>query len=160
MSDTDRTSRNGGSPTGGAASERPLVLVVEDSEHDWRMYGKILWYNGFDVLHAASAEEGLRLAHRFAPDVVLLDIKLGPGQDGIELCAELKSDPATSRPPVIALTACAEAQYGEAAREAGFLAYLEKPVGPLDVLNRICELVGRPPQPGVGASPRKYSAID
>lgn len=140
-------------------SERPLVLVVEDSEHDWKIYGRILWYNGFDVLHATDADEGQRLAHRFDPDVLLVDIRLGD-KNGLDLSKALKSDPATQRAPIVVLSACREKEYGAQARAAGCTMFLEKPISPVDVVRRIAELVGFPPKPGEGTSPRMYSPLD
>ena len=40
---------------------RPVILVVEDDEHQQEIYGRVLWYNGFDVVFARDATEGLEL---------------------------------------------------------------------------------------------------
>ncbi|HUG40894.1 MAG TPA: response regulator [Longimicrobiales bacterium] len=123
---------------------RPLVLAVEDEEQDWLIYGKLLWYNGYDVLHAETAEEGLRLAREQSPDVVLADVML-PGMSGIELCEAIKQDPGTRHIPVVLLTGRPEEELGGAAREAGCARYLEKPIGPIDLIHAIADLVGRAP---------------
>ena len=126
--------------------KRQLVLAVEDEYHDWLIYGKLLWYNGFDVLHAESAEDGLGLAREYLPDVILADLVL-PQMSGIDLCRAVREDPRLRDIPVIMLTGRSEREYGSKAREAGCTTYLEKPTGPLDLLHTIEELVGRPPPP-------------
>lgn len=125
---------------------RQLVLAVEDEEHDWLIYGKLLWYNGFDVIHAETAEEGLRLAEQYEPDLILADVIL-PGMNGIELCRALKARSRTQGIPVVVLTGRREREFGERARDAGCVRYLEKPIGPVDVLHAVEDLVGRPPPP-------------
>jgi DNA-binding response OmpR family regulator len=126
---------------------RPLVLVVEDEAHDWEIYGKMLWYNGFEVLHAPDGKTGLLLAERRLPDLVLLDLGL-PDLSGLELCTMLKRRRRTRDIPVMVLSARSESEAGEAARSAGCIRYLEKPVGPVDVLHMVEEVVGRPPPAG------------
>lgn len=126
--------------------KRQLVLAVEDEFHDWMIYGKLLWYNGYDVLHAEDGEEGLRLAREHHPDLVLADLML-PKMDGVQMCRALKADQETRDIPVLFLSARAEREYGQPARDAGCVDYLEKPIGPLEVLRSIEDLVGRPPPP-------------
>ena len=130
----------------GAERKRQLVLVAEDERHDFEIYGKVLWYNGFDVIHAADGEEGLRLVREADPDLVVLDLIL-PKIDGLELCRRIKEDEDTRDIPVIMLTARAEREYGRPAREAGALRYLEKPIGPVEVLHIVEDVIGRPPPP-------------
>ncbi|MBW3553001.1 MAG: response regulator [Gemmatimonadetes bacterium] len=134
-------------PAVSAGRKRQLVLAVEDERHDWAIYGKLLWYNGFDVLWAESGEDGVRLAEEHEPDVVLADLML-PGMSGIEMCEALKANASTRHIPVIMLTARSRREYGARALDAGCERYLEKPIGPLSVLHIVEDLVGRPPPPG------------
>lgn len=138
--------------SGERSRERPLVLVVEDNPHDWEIYGKILWYNGFDVLYAADGTEGLRLCLEHAPDLVLLDVGL-PDMTGLELCSELRGHAGSASIPVVILSARPRAEYEARALRAGCTQYMEKPAGPLDVLREVERLVGRPPLPGDGRPP-------
>ena len=130
---------------------RQVVLVVEDDPHDWEIYGKLLWYNGFDVLCAANGVEGLKLAQEYQPDLILLDLGL-PGMSGLELCRELKKGPPVSDVPVIVLSAQPEAEYGEEARRRGCARYLEKPQSPVDVLHAVEDEIG-PAPPAAGGEP-------
>ena len=136
-------------------SRRPLILVVEDNRHDWEIYGKILWYNGYDVLYASDGEAGLRLAHENQPDLILLDLIM-PKLDGMTLCKELKSDPATTHIPIVVLSGRPENEVGAEATRAGCAKYLEKPASPVDVLHHVEDLIGRAPLPGDGPAPQKF----
>jgi two-component system cell cycle response regulator DivK len=155
MMDEDADSRDRLTVTDVAERNRPLVLVVEDDPHDWEIYGKILWYNGYDVIHAADGETGWRMALEHEPDLVLLDVMI-PKLDGLSLCERLMSDPARARIPVVILTGRPREEVGNRARRAGCSRFLEKPARPLDVLHEVESLIGRPPSPGEGPAPRKY----
>jgi CheY-like chemotaxis protein len=132
--------------------ERQLVLVVEDNPDELELYGKILWYNGFDVLFARDGAEGLQFAEDYAPDLVLLDLGL-PEIDGLELCRRLKERSGNSGLPVVVLTARAEIDYGHRARRAGCDRYLEKPQSPLAVLHEVEDLIGPAPPGAMGSPP-------
>lgn len=135
---------------------RPVILVVEDDEHEQEIYGRVLWYNGFDVVFARDATEGLELARRHRPDLALLDLML-PGVDGLTLCATLHRDPATMDMPVLVLSALPADKAAGAARKFGCLRYLEKPTSPVEVLHAVEAVIGRAPspapQPGEAALP-------
>jgi DNA-binding response OmpR family regulator len=141
--------RRGVSPT-----RRGLVLVVEDNPNDWEIYGKILWYNGFDVLYAQDGATACELLERYRPDLVLLDLML-PDMDGFELCHRLKKVPRMAGVPIVILSGRPAAEFGAPALQAGCVQYVEKPALPVDVLHTVEHLIGRPPPAGVGRSPRK-----
>jgi DNA-binding response OmpR family regulator len=140
-----------------AEAPRPLVLVVEDDEHDWEIYGKILWYNGYDVAYAADGEEGLRLAREQTPDLVLVDMML-PGMNGLELCRRVREDLALDRVPIVMLTGRSVLDIGAQAYAAGCTDFLEKPHSPVELLHRVEDLVGRPAPSGEGVPPELKDA--
>jgi CheY-like chemotaxis protein len=135
-----------------ASRFRPLILLVEDDPNDQEIYGKGLWYNGYDLIAAEDGQRAVELARKHRPDLVMIDLVL-PRLNGIEACRRLKADPATAGIPVIALTACSEGEFGLLARNAGCGRYLEKPIGPLDVLKAVEETIGRPPPAGEDPGP-------
>jgi DNA-binding response OmpR family regulator len=141
--------------TPGPGAKRPLVLVIEDDPQDWEIYGKILWYNGYDVFYAADAEEGYRLAREHRPDLILLDLML-PKVDGLSLCRRLKDDAAVRDIPIVILSGRPFSELGQTALELGCRDYLEKPISPVEVLHRVEDLIGRAPPSGVGRAPEKY----
>lgn len=138
-----------GRPRSAGQRRRQLLVVAEDERHDWEIYGKLLWYNGFDVLHAEDGQAALDLIRDYIPDLVILDLML-PKLDGLKVCRRMKSESETEDIPVLALSARSERAYGDRCREAGFIGYLEKPIGPLAVLRTVEELIGRPPPAGAG----------
>ncbi|GAB6051556.1 hypothetical protein JCM17960_03760 [Magnetospira thiophila] len=104
------------------------VLYVEDDQANQSLMEEIFDnLPGLELLVAPDAESGLGLALATRPDVILMDINL-PGKGGIDATTQLKADPATRDIPVIALSADATRATQQAAKKAGFLAYLTKPV--------------------------------
>jgi DNA-binding response OmpR family regulator len=135
--------------------DRPVVLVVEDDPDAWRIFGYVLWYNGFDVIHAPDGQSGYHSAKSFRPDLILLDLSL-PDADGLELCGMLRAE--GDAVPVVALTSRSRAEAGERADREGFTDYLEKSTHPVKVLHTVESLIGRAPTPGEGRPPLKSSA--
>src|SRR5262245_50307795 len=80
------------------------VLVVEDEDAVAHLIEATLGDAGYLCLRARDGEEGLRLAQREEPDLIVLDV-LMPKLDGVETVKRLKADPVQSRIPVLMLTA-------------------------------------------------------
>ena len=111
--------------TAGAARHR--VLVVEDSDAIRTAFTILLEESGYEVAAAANGAEAVRMAAEHVPDLVLLDLGL-PDLPGVEVARRIKSAPATSRVPVVALTGRDDDADRAALRAAGCTAYLVKPV--------------------------------
>ena len=103
------------------------ILLVEDNDMNRDLLLRRLRRQRFDVLVAPDGFEGLALARREKPDLVLMDIGL-PGMDGLETTRQLKADDRTRHIPVIALTAHAMTGDEQNARDAGCDDYDTKPV--------------------------------
>jgi len=91
------------------------------------------------VVEAADAVAARRKIRRARPDVIVLDINM-PGTTGLELCAELKSAPATRDIPIVLLTGSEDG--AEAAKKAGANAFVRKPFSPLELLSVAERLAG------------------
>jgi len=104
-----------------------LVLIVEDNEKNLKLVRDVLQVKGYETIEAGTAEDGLALAASRKPDLVLMDIQL-PGMSGIDALKALRADPATAHIPVIAVTASVMQQDRKHITEAGFDAYLSKPL--------------------------------
>ncbi len=118
-----------------------LVLIIEDNEKNMKLVRDVLQVKGYETMEAGSAEDGLAMAAARKPDLVLMDIQL-PGMNGIEALRELRAKPATADIPVIAVTASVMQQDRKHITEAGFDAYLGKPLDLkefLDTVKRILE---------------------
>ena len=81
------------------------ILIIDDEEPIRELLKLTLQSAGFDsILEASNGEDGLALATRYMPDLILLDLML-PGMDGLSVCRRLKSSPDTRMIPIIMLTA-------------------------------------------------------
>ena len=114
------------------------ILLVEDNEMNRDMLSRRLERKGFDVVMAVDGQAGVEMASTESPDLILMDLSL-PVIDGWEATRRIKSDAATQRIPVIALTAHAMAGDEQKALEAGCDDYDSKPVN----LNRVLEKMGK-----------------
>jgi two-component system cell cycle response regulator DivK len=112
------------------------ILLVEDNEMNRDMLLRRLSRRGFDVLIAENGKAGVELAASEKPDLILMDMSL-PVMDGWEATRRIKADPATSRIPVIALTAHAMASDRDMALEAGCDDYDSKPVDLSQLVRKI-----------------------
>jgi len=79
------------------------IMIVDDSPTDTHLLKKLLEKNGFNTLTASDADEGIRVARREKPDLILMDVVM-PGLNGFQATRELSSDPDTSKIPVIIVT--------------------------------------------------------
>lgn len=114
---------------------RPAVLVIDDHE-DIRKYLNELLKDEYEILEAADGSAGLRLALETMPDLIISDVMM-PHMNGIELCAEIKNNIATSHIPVVLLTARASETYELNGLETGADDYITKPFNPLVVKMRV-----------------------
>ena len=111
-------------------------MVVEDNALNFELVGDILEVNGFDVLHATTGEEGLRLAREHLPAMIIMDLSL-PGMDGLAATRALRADPETMHLIIIALTAHAMRGDQDVALAAGCDGYLTKPIETSTFASRI-----------------------
>jgi two-component system, cell cycle response regulator DivK len=122
-----------------------LILVVEDHELNLELARDVLQLHGFRTLEGRTAAEGIELARKHRPDLVLLDIQL-PDQDGLAVLRQLREMPETARLPVVALTAFAMRDDRERLLRAGFDEYLSKPLDVRalpDQVRRACARAGQ-----------------
>jgi two-component system cell cycle response regulator len=105
------------------------VLVVEDNSASLDLMVYLLNAFGHTPLSARDGLEGIEVARREVPDLILCDIQL-PGADGIEVCRQLKQNPDLKNIPLVAITAYAMVGDREKMLSAGFDGYLSKPINP------------------------------
>ena len=120
-----------------------LVLIIEDNEKNMKLVRDVLQVKGYETMEAGTAEDGLAMAAARKPDLVLMDIQL-PGMNGIEALGELRADPATADIPVIAVTASVMQQDRKHITEAGFDAYLGKPLDLKEFLDTVKRVLASP----------------
>jgi CheY-like chemotaxis protein len=103
------------------------ILIIEDNEANQILASSVLEREGYKVDVAGSSDQARTVMARRSPDLILMDVQL-PGQDGLAFTRQLKSDPSTSRIPVVALTALAMAGDRERTLAAGCSGYISKPI--------------------------------
>jgi type II secretory ATPase GspE/PulE/Tfp pilus assembly ATPase PilB-like protein/ActR/RegA family two-component response regulator len=120
-----------------AVSSRPPRLVtVDDDPALLEVVRDTLATAGYEVISAASAQEGLGAIHRERPDLVLTDLRM-PGLDGLELLRRLRSDLSTCQIPVIFLTVVEDLSEEVRALDLGADDYISKPVERARLLGRV-----------------------
>ena len=127
---------------GTAATERPLVLIVEDNEQNRKLARDVLRASGFATLEAASGAEGIALAAEHLPDVILMDLGL-PDMDGTDVARQLGDETKTARIPVVVLSALPLEGDGDWYLAAGFAGYLEKPISVSEFAGQVSRYCAR-----------------
>ena len=105
------------------------ILLIEDNEQNLYLPTFLLEQNGFKVVPARSGAEGIELAGRIQPALIILDIQL-PQMDGYAVARELRQNPALKDVPIVAVTSYVMVGDRERALEAGCNGYIEKPINP------------------------------
>ena len=125
------------------------ILIVEDDADAARLAGLYLQRDGHRVLTAGDGLEGLRLARRSRPDLVVLDIML-PGVDGMEVCRALRKE---SDVAIIMVTARVEEEDRLAGLELGADDYVTKPFSPRELAARVRAVLRRTARDAVERGP-------
>ena len=118
------------------------ILVIDDEKDLIDLVRYNLEKEGYDVIAAHDGQSGLDVASKHAPDLVVLDLMM-PGIDGLQNCQRLRSDPRTSRMPVIMLTAKATEADRIVGLELGADDYITKPFSPREVVARVKAVLRR-----------------
>ena len=103
------------------------VLVVDDNAMNRKLARDVLDAAGFGTLEAATGAEGVELATKHRPDVILLDLRL-PDLHGAEVARRLREGRRTAQIPVVAMSATSLGEHGDWLEAAGFAGSLDKPI--------------------------------
>ena len=119
------------------AYDMAKLLIADDLVPIRQMVRITLSTQGWTILEAENGQKALEMARAEHPDLMLLDVDMGAGPNGFDVCRELKSSPDTKNIPIVMLTA----HDSESDRAVGFAAgaaqYLTKPFGPLELIDTI-----------------------
>jgi DNA-binding response OmpR family regulator len=115
----------------------PRILVIDDEQTVRENIVRFLTLEGYRVDAAASGEEGLALARRRTPDLVLCDLMM-PGLDGFGVLVRMRAEGATASVPFVFLTGSAEVSDATVAFRLGANEYVTKPFS-LPVLGAVVE---------------------
>jgi DNA-binding response OmpR family regulator len=119
------------------AYDMAKLLIADDLVPIRQMVRITLSTQGWTILEAENGQKALELARSEHPDLMLLDVDMGSGPNGFDVCRELKASDDTKGIPIVMLTA----HDSESDRAVGFAAgaaeYLTKPFGPLELIDTI-----------------------
>lgn len=127
---------------------QPRVLVIDDNPAIQQLFERYLVPQQYEVLHAQSGAEALRLATEAHPNVITLDVMM-PNMDGWQVLRALMQNPATAKIPVIV---CSVLQEPELALSLGARAYLKKPIDRLTLVETLARVLTQS-TPAVGWKP-------
>jgi CheY-like chemotaxis protein len=117
------------------------TVLICDNENVLRaLVQATLNHGAYELVEACDGDEALAKARQLRPEVILLDMMM-PGRTGLEILAELRSDPDFASTRVVMLTARAQESDREAAIEAGADRFLAKPFSPHELESLVDELV-------------------
>jgi len=118
------------------------ILIVDDVQDVRDLVERTLRRDDWEILAAQSGEEAVSLARREKPDLIMMDIMMPGKIDGLEATRILKSDPQTRNCVVIMLTAKGQQTDIDMAAKAGADDYFVKPFSPLQLLQKVDDVLG------------------
>jgi CheY-like chemotaxis protein len=119
------------------------ILIIDDDKVTLTMLEMILSRHGYLTLSAQDGEEGLEIAIKHKPDVVISDMLI-PKIHGLELCAKIRQDPQLKETRIILMTAVYKgAAFHFEAKDCGADHFIEKPIDTNGLLRKLEELVAK-----------------
>jgi DNA-binding response OmpR family regulator len=112
------------------------VLIVDDERDIVKALVIRLQHNGYEVVVAFDGAQGIFMAHKESPDLIILDIRM-PAGDGFSVAEKLKQSSQTEPIPIIFLTGSPERNSEERAMQLGARFYIKKPYDPEELLEAV-----------------------
>ncbi|MBS0619481.1 MAG: response regulator [Spirochaetes bacterium] len=117
------------------------ILLVDDQPNFTTMMSIKLKSMQFEVFTATNGQEGLDLALKEIPDLIIMDIMM-PVMDGFTAVAELRKNPKTANVLVIFLSAKGNPKDRDRAQELKAIDFIAKPFSPRELVDKIQKLIG------------------
>lgn len=121
-------------------SAQDTVLIIDDSPENRLLLSSQLGMEGYEILQARDGHEGVAMARKHDPDIILLDVMM-PDINGFEVCRLLKTDEQTHLIPVIMVTALRDIKHRITGIEAGADEFLSRPHNREELLVRVRTLI-------------------
>ena len=118
------------------------ILIVDDQPEVRELVRVTLEIGPYDIYMAKNGNEAIDQAHQQQPDLILLDVMMPDGPDGLEVCRTLKSDPDTDAIYIVMLTSKGQDWDLEAGYDAGANDYFIKPFSPLELIQKVEDVLG------------------
>ena len=127
-------------------AKKKKILIVDDERDIVKALTIRLRVSGFEVLSAFDGVQGVFMAHKERPDLILLDIRM-PAADGFTAADQLRNSNPTRSIPIIFLTGSPEPKAQDRAIELGARFYIRKPYDPEELLDAVRRALEQPPSP-------------
>ena len=114
----------------------PQIMIIDDSPTDTHLLQKMLEKNGYQTVTAQSGDEGIEVARRERPALILMDVVM-PGKNGFQATRDLSRNPATASIPVIIITTKDQETDKIWGMRQGAKDYIVKPAAEKDLIARI-----------------------
>jgi signal transduction histidine kinase len=115
----------------------PLILLAEESEENWLMFGSYLEAHGYRLIIAHHGEEAIAMAQAELPDLILMELPMTKNRDGLTVMQQIRQIPKLTETPMIALTAFPTESERDQCLAAGANDYLSKPIRPRQLVEAI-----------------------
>ncbi len=119
------------------------ILIIEDNDDNMKLISFILEKNGYRTIRAVNGREGIDMAIKESPDLVLLDIQL-PDMNGIEVLEIIRHSESNGSLPIVAVTSFAMSGDRQRLLSSGCNGYIEKPINPETIMEEIRRYAGDP----------------
>ena len=117
--------------------------MVDDKEDAVRLVRKVLALRGYEVVGAGTGEAAVSMAETELPDLILMDIRLPGGIDGLEATRRIKAMPQLARIPILAMTASVRPEDVQRALDAGCSDFARKPIDIDESPKQVAEHIAR-----------------
>lgn len=126
-----------GDPVPEREAKMKRLLIVEDQEDVRELIKITLEDDDFEIHEADNGDDGLQLAQKLRPALMLLDVMMPGSIDGLQVCQRIRADPRLAGIKIVMLTARSQTRDRKAALDAGANAYLSKPFSPLELAKMV-----------------------
>jgi CheY-like chemotaxis protein len=116
------------------------ILIAEDERDIRDLVAFTLRFAGHEVIAVGDGEEAVLTARKEMPDLILMDVRM-PRMTGYEACEKMKADPELKDIPVVFLSAKGQESEIRTGLKAGAAEYLLKPFAPVELTQRVAELL-------------------
>ncbi len=119
------------------------ILVVDDKEDSRVLVGKVLRFRGYEVIGAGTGEDAVNMARTELPDLILMDVRLPGGIDGLEATQRIKAMPQLAHIPILAMTASVRPEDEQRALDTGCSGFVRKPIDIDELPKQVAEHITR-----------------
>ena len=119
------------------------ILVVDDREDSRRLVWKVLGHRGYEVIEAGTGEDAINMAQSELPALILMDIRLPGGIDGLEATGRIKAIPQLAHIPILAMTASVRPEDMHQALNEGCNGFVRKPIDIDELPKQVAEHIIR-----------------